>query len=197
MRWKRTTPRLIAATLAALVASVLPISPLTQAASAAGTNLALGKTMTSSGYAQTYAPSNANDGNQATYWESTNNAFPQWLQVDLGSSTQINQVVLQIPTGWGARTETLSVQGSTDNSNFTTIVASAGYNFVRWMGGALAPYFATKLAEEVNPHLPYVVGAACCAVAIGVLVTRRRHLAPLERVDIDHTFQDEPLPAHT
>ena len=129
MRWKRTTPRLIAATLAALVASVLPISPLTQAASAAGTNLALGKTMTSSGYAQTYAPSNANDGNQATYWESTNNAFPQWLQVDLGSSTQINQVVLQIPTGWGARTETLSVQGSTDNSNFTTIVASAGYNF--------------------------------------------------------------------
>ncbi|MFB4304440.1 MFS transporter [Actinomadura sp. NTSP31] len=74
-------------------------------------------------------------------------------------------------------------------------VASAGYNFVRWMGGALAPYFATKLAEEVNPHLPYVVGAACCAVAIGILVTRRRHMAPLERVDIDHAFQDAPVPA--
>ncbi|QKG22089.1 MFS transporter [Actinomadura verrucosospora] len=73
-------------------------------------------------------------------------------------------------------------------------VASAGYNFVRWMGGALAPYFATKLAEEVNPHLPYVVGAACCAVAIGILAVRRRHMAPLERVDIDHAFQDEPLP---
>ncbi|MFD0685049.1 MFS transporter [Actinomadura fibrosa] len=74
-------------------------------------------------------------------------------------------------------------------------VASAGYNFVRWLGGALAPYFATKLAEEVNPHLPYVVGAACCAVAIGILAVRRRHLGTLERVDVDHAFQDVSVPA--
>ncbi|WP_157432970.1 MFS transporter [Actinomadura rifamycini] len=74
-------------------------------------------------------------------------------------------------------------------------VASAGYNFVRWMGGALAPYFATKLAEEVDPHLPYIAGAAACAVAIGVLAARRRHLAPLERVDVDHAFRDAPAPA--
>src|SRR6185312_7709866 len=88
-----------------------------------------GKTMSSSGYNQTYAPGNADDGNQASYWESTNNAFPQWLEVDLGASTQVDQIVLQLPNGWGTRTETLSVQGSTDNSNFTTIVASAGYTF--------------------------------------------------------------------
>ncbi|MBE1534154.1 MFS transporter [Actinomadura algeriensis] len=74
-------------------------------------------------------------------------------------------------------------------------VASAGYNFVRWMGGALAPYFATKLAEEVDAHLPYIVGAAACAVAIGILAVRRRHLAPLERVDVDHAFQDAPAHA--
>ncbi|MGC4954128.1 MFS transporter [Actinomadura citrea] len=74
-------------------------------------------------------------------------------------------------------------------------VASAGYNFVRWMGGALAPYIATRLAEEVDANLPYVVGAACCAVAIGILAVRRRHLEPLERVDIDHTFQDAPAAA--
>ncbi|GGT76752.1 MFS transporter [Actinomadura citrea] len=74
-------------------------------------------------------------------------------------------------------------------------VASAGYNFVRWMGGALAPYIATRLAEEVDANLPYVVGAACCAVAIGILAVRRRHLDSLERVDIDHTFQDAPAAA--
>ncbi|MEU8122801.1 MFS transporter [Spirillospora sp. NPDC049024] len=74
-------------------------------------------------------------------------------------------------------------------------VASAGYNFVRWTGGALAPYAATKLAEEVDAKLPYVVGAACCAVAIGILAARRRHLEPLERVDIDHAFQDAPAAA--
>jgi MFS family permease len=74
-------------------------------------------------------------------------------------------------------------------------VASAGYNFVRWMGGAIAPYLASKLAEHINSDAPYFVGAACCAVAIGILATRRRHLEALDRVDIDHTFQDAPLPA--
>src|SRR6185312_11824197 len=128
MRWKRA-PRLLAAALASMLISAVPMITSTQAASAASSNLALGKTMSSSGYNQTYAPGNADDGNQASYWESTNNAFPQWLEVDLGASTQVNQVVLQLPNGWGTRTETLSVQGSTDNSNFTTIVASTGYAF--------------------------------------------------------------------
>ncbi|MFI6517164.1 MFS transporter [Spirillospora sp. NPDC050679] len=74
-------------------------------------------------------------------------------------------------------------------------VASAGYNFVRWMGGALAPYTASKLAERFDPSVPYYAGAACCAVAIAILVVRRRHLTALERVDIDHAFQEAPLPA--
>jgi hypothetical protein len=74
--------------------------------------------------------SNANDGNQGTYWESTNNAFPQWLQVDLGSSVSINKIVLKTPiSGWGARTQTLAVQGSATGSSFADIVGSASYNF--------------------------------------------------------------------
>ncbi|MGI5167372.1 MFS transporter [Spirillospora sp. CA-253888] len=73
-------------------------------------------------------------------------------------------------------------------------VASAGYNFVRWMGGALAPYIASKLAEEFDPSVPYYAGAACCVVAIAILVVRREHLSALERVDIDHAFQEAPLP---
>ena len=99
-------------------------------AAVAATNLATGKAMSSSGYVQNYAPGNANDGNQGSYWESTNNAFPQWLQVDLGASVSSTQIVLKLPTsGWGARTQTLAVQGSTDGSNFSQIVASAGYSF--------------------------------------------------------------------
>jgi hypothetical protein len=69
------------------------------------------------------------DGNQNSYWESANNAFPQWVQVDLGSSQSATRIVLQLPAAWGARTETLSVQGSTNGSTFTTVTASAGYNF--------------------------------------------------------------------
>jgi len=93
------------------------------------TNLAAGRPTAESGHADVYPSGNVVDGNQGTYWESVNNAFPQWVQVDLGSTVSINRVVLKIPTGWGARTQTLSVQGSTNNVNFSDIVASAGRNF--------------------------------------------------------------------
>ena len=97
---------------------------------ASTTNLALGRSMSASGVNQNYAAANANDGDQTTYWESTNNAFPQWLQVDLGASVAVNQVVLKLPTsGWGARTQTIAVRGSTNGSTFSDIVASAGYTF--------------------------------------------------------------------
>jgi hypothetical protein len=69
------------------------------------------------------------DSNQSTYWESANNAFPQWVQVDLGSAQSASKVVLQLPASWGARSQTLSVQGSTNGSSFTTLAASASYTF--------------------------------------------------------------------
>ncbi len=92
-------------------------------------NLAAGKTMTASAYSQTYTASNGNDGNQSTYWESANNAFPQWLQVDLGATVAINRVVLKLPTSWGNRNQTLAVQSSTNGSTFSDLVASASYTF--------------------------------------------------------------------
>jgi hypothetical protein len=100
-------------------------------ASSSTANLALGKTMTASGSASGYPPSNANDNNTSSYWESTNNAFPQWLQVDLGSSTTVSKITITLPpsTTWGARTQSLSVLGSSDGTTFTTIVPSATYNF--------------------------------------------------------------------
>ncbi|MET9482558.1 discoidin domain-containing protein [Streptomyces sp. NPDC006638] len=99
------------------------------AAAAASVNLALGKTLTASSFTQVYGPGNANDGNKATYWESNNNAFPQWIQADLGSSVGVNQVVLRLPDGWGARDQTLKVQGGTNNSAFTDLTASKAYTF--------------------------------------------------------------------
>ncbi len=52
-------------------------------------------------HSDVYPSGNAVDGNQATYWESVNNAFPQWLQVDLGSAVRVNRVVLKMPTALG------------------------------------------------------------------------------------------------
>ncbi|MHA7217524.1 MFS transporter [Arthrobacter sp. MDT1-48-3] len=55
-------------------------------------------------------------------------------------------------------------------------VASAGYNFVRWMGGALAPFAATKLAEVFDPRATYAVAAVMVLVAAGVILAGRASL---------------------
>ncbi|MFJ4848288.1 choice-of-anchor D domain-containing protein [Streptomyces sp. NPDC088733] len=109
-------------------------NPVTVALSGTGsgtvaTNLAAGRPTTESSHTDVYPSSNLTDGNQASYWESANNAFPQWAQVDLGSAQSVSKVVLQLPAGWGARNETLSLTGSTDGSAFSTLKPSASYSF--------------------------------------------------------------------
>ncbi|QGR00327.1 carbohydrate-binding protein [Paenibacillus psychroresistens] len=110
----------------ALIVTQLAITPST---TLAATNLAAGKAITASSANSGFAATNANDSNLTTYWESNNNAFPQSIRVDLGSASSINQVVLKLPATWGARTQTLSVLGSTNDTSYTTIVASAAYVF--------------------------------------------------------------------
>jgi MFS transporter, ACDE family, multidrug resistance protein len=55
-------------------------------------------------------------------------------------------------------------------------VASAGYNFVRWMGGALAPFAATQIAEHVNVHMPFFAAAVALLVGLLIVVGGRRFL---------------------
>jgi Pectate lyase superfamily protein/F5/8 type C domain/Abnormal spindle-like microcephaly-assoc'd, ASPM-SPD-2-Hydin len=87
-------------------------------------NLALGHPITSSSRAADFfGPAKANDGNQDTYFESQNGAFPQTLTVDLTAVRDISRVVLQLPANWGARTETVEILGSTDGTTFSRIVA--------------------------------------------------------------------------
>ncbi|WP_299537172.1 discoidin domain-containing protein [uncultured Streptomyces sp.] len=98
-------------------------------AAAASVNLASGRTLTASSHTDVYPAPNANDGNKATYWESANNAFPQWIQADLGSAVRVDRVVLKLPDGWGPRSQTLKIQGSTNGSAFTDLTASQAYTF--------------------------------------------------------------------
>ncbi|MFI7273625.1 discoidin domain-containing protein [Streptomyces sp. NPDC049879] len=75
-------------------------------------DLALRRPVTASGWTQGFAAVNAVDGDPVSYWESTNHAFPQWLQVDLGSVRDVSRVVVGLPpqTAWGPRTQTIAVQ---------------------------------------------------------------------------------------
>ena len=59
-------------------------------------------------------------------------------------------------------------------------VASAAYSFVRFGGGAIAPYAAGKLGENVSIHAPFWMGAGAVAVAIVVLSVGARHLRGVE-----------------
>ena len=95
------------------------------------------------------------DGNTGTRWSS---AFsdPQWLQVDLGSSASITQVVLQ----WEAAYATaFQIQTSNDGTNWTTIYSTTtgtrgtqtlnvtGPRYIRMYGTARATQYGYSLWE--------------------------------------------------
>jgi predicted MFS family arabinose efflux permease len=54
--------------------------------------------------------------------------------------------------------------------------ASAAYSFVRFSGGAVAPWLAGRLAEWYDPHVPFAVGAAGVGLAMLVLFAHRGHV---------------------
>jgi MFS family permease len=64
--------------------------------------------------------------------------------------------------------------------------ASAAYSFARFSGGAIAPWLAGKLGEEVNIQLPFYVGAFAVVLAVGVLASGWKPLSHL-RVPANHS----------
>lgn len=59
-------------------------------------------------------------------------------------------------------------------------VASAAYSFVRFGGGAVAPWLAGRLGEHAA-GLPFWFGAGAVLLGVLVLLTARRELSALER----------------
>ncbi|WP_406631170.1 CARDB domain-containing protein [Amycolatopsis sp. WGS_07] len=125
-------PRLVAGFVAAglFTAGLYPASAAGgPSPGPAAADVQLTRTVSASSVQPGYPVANAFDGNQATYWESANNAFPQWIQADLGSTKPLSRLVLKLPSSWESRTQTLTVRGSTDGTSFTDLVRSAGYTF--------------------------------------------------------------------
>ncbi|CAL9372930.1 hypothetical protein SUDANB150_00889 [Streptomyces sp. enrichment culture] len=120
------------------------------AAGESSANLAAGRQLTASSSTGAYTPGNGNDGNKATYWESANNALPQWLQADLGSSRRVNRVVLRLPDGWPNRTQTLKVQASENGSDFTDLTAAKAYAFDAAGGQSATVTFDAATARYVR-----------------------------------------------
>jgi hypothetical protein len=127
MRRKHPIGRLLIGLLTAALVTVglLPVP----AHAAAETNLALGRPASAGGAHGGYPAVNVTDGAQQSYWEGPLGSFPQWVQTDLGAEVAVDRVVLKLPTGWEARSQTLAVLGSADGTAFTTLAPARAHSF--------------------------------------------------------------------
>jgi ACDE family multidrug resistance protein len=76
-------------------------------------------------------------------------------------------------------TNTLMTQVVMESAPVARPIASSAYSFVRFCGGAIAPYIAGKLGEHVSVQAPFYLGAGMTAIAIGVLWSYRTVLVPV------------------
>jgi hypothetical protein len=72
--------------------------------------------------------------------------------VDLGSSTSVSRIVMDLPpsSAWGTRTQTITIQGSTDGTNYTTLVGSQGYTFDPSTGNTVTATFTSASVRYVK-----------------------------------------------
>ncbi|TNY35427.1 MFS transporter [Thermomonospora catenispora] len=113
------------------------------------------------------------------------------LQLGIALAPRAGIIVLVILTGVPlGLNNTAFTEAAMEVSEAPRPVASAGYNTVRWLGGALAPYLVTKAAEHTGDDVPYYIGAAACLAAIGILAVRRGHLRTLRAAHADPALAD-------
>ena len=124
----------------------------------------------------------------------------------LGISSQTTLIVAVIVAGaFLGVNNTLVTTAVMEVAPVERPVASAAYSFVRFIGGAIAPWLAGKLAEWYAPQVPFYVGAGAVAVSIVVLFSGRalieaaqqavRQEAPGQQVDLEVAIagtMDEP-----
>jgi MFS transporter, ACDE family, multidrug resistance protein len=73
-------------------------------------------------------------------------------------------------------------------------VASAAYSFVRFSGGAVAPFVAGKLGENVSIHAPFWMGAGVVMIGVLVLFVGRTAVARGgEQIPAPHSREEADL----
>jgi glucosylceramidase len=98
-----------------------PTPTPTPAPTGSGTNIAQGKPVTCSSIQSTAYPcAAAVDGSLTTRWSSAA-SDPQWINIDLGQSYNINHVTLNWEAAYG---KSFQIQTSADNTNWTSIYST-------------------------------------------------------------------------
>ena len=115
----RRAQAVCAAVALLLIAGMLSMLPSTSSARAADPLISQGKPATASSFEDpTYYPASyAVDGSTTTRWSSAA-SDPQWLEVDLGATYNVSQVVLNWEAAAG---KAFQIQVSTNNTTWTSI----------------------------------------------------------------------------
>src|SRR3954451_1304273 len=64
--------------------------------------------------------------------------------------------------------------------------ASAAYSFLRFIGGAIAPFMAGKLAEIYNASVPFIVGGSFVIISVLFILINRKHINHVDDVELGH-----------
>ncbi|MCS7464028.1 MFS transporter [Paenibacillus doosanensis] len=64
--------------------------------------------------------------------------------------------------------------------------ASSAYNFLRFLGAAVAPYFAGKLAEVFNPHVPFITATVFVIIAGFIVGLNYHHVKHVDHAGSGH-----------
>ncbi|MGW2273221.1 discoidin domain-containing protein [Streptomyces yangpuensis] len=121
-RLPRPGPSLAAALAATLVAALLVLLPGSTTAQAAPVLLSQGRPATASSTEGAGTPASAAvDGDNGTRW-SSQFADPQWIQVDLGTTARLSQVVLRWET---AHARAYRIELSANGTDWTTAYSTS------------------------------------------------------------------------
>ncbi len=127
MNLRKSTKPIALCISALFVLSILLVFSPNLVQAATSMNQVEVSSVTASSYDSSHTPDLAIDGSDTTWYYWGTNAMiasgklPQWLQLNLGTQTSINQITTHFYDG-DSRTYTYYIQASTDGTNWNTIV---------------------------------------------------------------------------
>ncbi|MBH9968501.1 MFS transporter [[Bacillus] enclensis] len=109
------------------------------------------------------------------------------LAMGLWTSTQWVVIVSVILAGaFLGNNNTLITTAVMNAAPVERSTASAAYSFLRFIGGAIAPFTAGKLAEIYNPSLPFIVGAGFVMLSVVFILFNKNHLKHVDIAGAGH-----------
>ncbi|PWA08423.1 MFS transporter [Pueribacillus theae] len=106
--------------------------------------------------------------------------------VVMGIFTSLQWVVICAVIFAGAilgNNNTLITTAVMDAAPVERSTASAAYSFLRFIGAAISPFMAAKLAEVFNPHVPFLVGGSFVLLSLLFVLLNDKHVRHVDELE--------------